>query len=491
MRGISKAFPGVQALDSVDFELRAGEVHALMGENGAGKSTLMNILGGVIVPDAGEIFINGRPRLIRRPVDAQAAGVAFIHQELNLIEPLSVKENFFIGRELVNRWGVIDWKAAADRCRRVLEELSIPVHPDDRVADLPMALRQMVEIAKALAFEAQIIVMDEPTSAITVQETQVLFDLIGRLKREGKGIIYISHRMEEIFQLSDRVTVLRNGRYIGTRPTAETTHEELVRMMVGRSVPARLKKANDGPGRVLLEVRGLSGNRRVKDASFELRAGEIVGLAGLRGAGRTELLETIFGASLLRAGEMILDGRPYAPRIPRDAIRAGIAYVPEDRVRKGLFLDLDVKENVYVTAAELQAQAGWIRERGVPERVHGLVEELKIATPSIRQAVKNLSGGNRQKVVFAKFLSTGLRVLLVNEPTRGVDVGAKAEIYQVLNRLAARGVGILMASSELPELLMVCDRIIAMWEGRLVAAFGREEATQEAVLHAMTGGTRE
>src|SRR5690606_38207885 len=291
MRGISKAFPGVQALDNVQFELRAGEVHALLGENGAGKTTLMNVLGGVVAPDAGEIFIGGRPVVIRNPLDAQRAGIAFVHQELNLIEPLTVKENFFIGRELLTRWGTIDWKAAEARTREVLSALQVPVHPDDRVADLPMALRQMVESGKALAFDAQIIVMDEPTSALTVEETKTLFRLIRRLRDEGKGIIYISHRLSEIFDLSDRVTALRNGRYVGTRETAKTSEAELVRMMVGREVLAPGLDAPRTPGDVVLEVEGLTGREKVKDVSFQLRAGEIVGLAGLQGSGRTELLE--------------------------------------------------------------------------------------------------------------------------------------------------------------------------------------------------------
>lgn len=488
MRGISKAFPGVQALADVQFELRAGEVHALLGENGAGKTTLMNVLGGVVAPDSGEILIGGRPTPIHNPQDAQRAGVAFVHQELNLIEPLSVKENFFIGRELVTRWRTIDWKAAADRTRQVLADLRVPVHPDDRVADLPMALRQMVEIAKALCFDANIIVMDEPTSALTVEETNILFGLIRRLRDEGKGIIYISHRMEEIFQLSDRVTVLRNGRYVGTRDTAQTTEDELVRMMVGRDVLAPGLDASRRPGDVVLEVEGLSGVQRVKDVSFRLRAGEIVGIAGLQGAGRTELLEMIFGARPVREGRMRLRGRPYAPRLPRDAVRAGVSYVPEDRERKGLFLDFDVKANIHLTAAELEAKAGWVQERGVAPRVLELIEKLSVRTPTIYQMVKHLSGGNRQKVVFAKMLYEEPQILLVNEPTRGVDVGAKAEIYNILDGLSADGVAVLLASSELPELFAICDRIWVMSEGRMVASFDRDEATQEAILQRMTGG---
>lgn len=488
MRGISKAFPGVQALDNVQFELRAGEVHALLGENGAGKTTLMNVLGGVVAPDAGEIFIGGRPVVIRNPLDAQRAGIAFVHQELNLIEPLTVKENFFIGRELLTRWGTIDWKAAEARTREVLSALQVPVHPDDRVADLPMALRQMVEIGKALAFDAQIIVMDEPTSALTVEETKTLFRLIRRLRDEGKGIIYISHRLSEIFELSDRVTVLRNGRYVGTRETAKTSEAELVRMMVGREVLASGLDAPRTPGDVVLEVEGLTGREKVKDVSFQLRAGEIVGLAGLQGSGRTELLEMIFGARPVRSGRMWLHGRPYAPRLPRDAIRQGVSYVPEDRERKGLFLDFHVKANMHVSGAELEARGGWIREKGVPARLLELAERLAVRTPSIYQSVKNLSGGNRQKVVFAKMLYTKPRVLLVNEPTRGVDVGAKAEIYNILHGLSSEGVAILLASSELPELFAVCDQIWVMSEGRLVARFQKHEATQEAVVQKMTGG---
>ncbi|NLN29295.1 MAG: sugar ABC transporter ATP-binding protein [Firmicutes bacterium] len=482
MENISKAFPGVQALAGVQFDLRAGEVHALLGENGAGKTTLMNVLGGVVIRDAGEIYIGGRLATIRSPQDAQKAGIAFVHQELNLIEPLSVKENMFIGRELVNRWRLIDWKAATARARKVLADLQVPVHPDDRIADLPMALRQMVEIAKALCFDAKIFVMDEPTSALTVEETGILFHLIRRLRDEGKGIIYITHRLEEIFELSDRVTVLRNGRYVGTRETARTNRDELVRMMVGREVLGPVRERRQAPGETVLEVEGLTGVERVRNVSFQLRTGEIVGIAGLQGSGRTELLEMIFGARRVRSGTMRLKGRPYAPRQPRDAVRMGIAYVPEDRERKGLFLDFDVKTNMRVTGSELEAKGGWMRERGVVPRLLDLIARLDVQTPSIHQTVKNLSGGNRQKVVFAKMLYTAPQVLLVNEPTRGVDVGARAEIYDILHRLSEEGVAILLSSSELPELFSVCDRIWVMSEGRFVASFERDEATQEAIM---------
>ena len=487
MKNIAKTFPGVKALDAVSFDLLSGEVHALVGENGAGKTTLVNVLGGVIRPDSGQIIIDGKERTITTPLVARDLGIAFIHQELNLIDELSVMENFFVGNEPLTTRGLVNWTAMYQQSSEILRSLGISLDPRETVGNLPVSLKQMIEIAKALVFEAKIIVMDEPTSSLTDEETKTLFDLIDRLRAGGKGIIYISHRMEEIFQISDRITVLRNGQYIATKPTAKTDHGELVKLMIGSDPGQHFLRSESISKEVLLEVRNLWGPRLVHDVSFQVRAGEILGIAGLVGSGRTELLETIFGVYQPRKGEIYLAGKPFRPKSPRSSLQEGIAYVPEDRESKGLFLDFGVDSNIHLAKLERDAHFGHADPSKATEEVASVVRRLGIVTPSLRQQIRNLSGGNRQKVILARWIYAGMRVLLINEPTRGIDVGAKSEMYQLLRELNQRGVAIVMVSSELPEILSISHRIVVMHEGRVADIFAADQVDREELLRSMTG----
>jgi ribose transport system ATP-binding protein len=489
MRGISKAYPGVQALAGVDFDVMPGEVHALAGENGAGKSTLMKIMAGAVMRDAGEILWNGAPLRLDGPADALAAGIRIIYQELNLVPHLSVAENIFLGREPV-RGGLVDWRRMREEARRVLEPLGVPIDPRAAVASLPVGRQQLVEIAKALAAGARVIAMDEPTSALTDQEAEHLFALIGALKAQGVSLIYISHRLEELQRVADRVTVFRDGRRIETRPMKDTSIPHLIRLMVGRTLEEEFPKRELGPGDVALRVEGLVRAGVLHDVTLDVRKGEILGVAGLMGSGRTELMRAIFGADPVDAGRILLDGRPVRIDSPAEAIRHGIALVPEDRKQQGLVLGMTVRENMTLARLRAVTRAGWVRrgaERGVAER---LVKDLGVRTPSVEQVVRNLSGGNQQKVVLAKWLFTEAKVLIFDEPTRGIDVGAKAEIYELMNRLAAQGIAILMVSSELPEVLGMSDRVAVMHEGRLAGVLSRAEATPERVMHLATGQAR-
>lgn len=487
MTGIVKEFPGVRALDEACFELRAGEVHALVGENGAGKSTLMNVLNGVVLADAGTTIINGRTCAISNPRHAQRLGIAFIHQEPNLIDCLSVGENFFLGREPINKKGLVDWDEIRRRASALLVELEVGVSPDCETAHLSAAEKQMVEIAKALAHEACIIVMDEPTSSLTESETRKLFNLITRLKAEGKGIIYISHRMEEIFEIADRATVMRSGKYIGTVNTSESDYDEIVRMMVGQDPASRHCREGAPKGPEVLSVAGLSGRGRVHDITLSVYSGQIVGIAGLMGSGRTELLESIYGVHKIVEGHMTFGGARFSPSYPGEAIRRGVAYVPEDRDSKGLFLNFDVLQNMQVSKVETQATRGIVRAKGYADAVQAIATSLGIVTPSINQLMRNLSGGNKQKSVLGKCVLADARLLLVNEPTRGIDVAAKAEVYRILYQLCKQGVGILLVSSDLVELMELSDQILVMSDGRIVASFDRGQASKEQILHAMMG----
>ncbi len=485
MSGIHKSFPGVTALEDVDFELEGGEVHGLVGENGAGKTTLMNILNGVLPPDRGRVLIQGEEVRFDTPLEAQARGIAYIHQELNLVEELTVKQNLFLGREPLTTLGTLDRDTLNRKSRRVLSSLDLEIDPDEPVENLSLARKQMVEITKALLVEARMFVMDEPTSSLTSGEIEVLFDLIRRLRDDGAGIVYISHRMEEIFEITDRVTVLRDGRYIGTRSTGETDHDQLVRMMAGKDVGERFFKQSIGGGETILEVKNLRGKQKVQDVSFSLRRGEILGFAGLMGAGRTELLETLFGIHAPRGGEMRLNGNPYTPTNSHQAIQNGLAYLPEDRELKGLFLDFDLLRNI--SLSRIEKEEILVDERKHAGPIERLIDELEIVTPSARERVRNLSGGNRQKVILARWMYLGMDVLLINEPTRGIDVGTKTQIYRLLYELNQQDVAVCMVSSELPEVLAVSDRVIVMHEGRVNGTFTREDATKERLLRAMTG----
>lgn len=497
MEGITKDFPGVRALDNVTFEVRRGEVMALVGENGAGKSTLMKILSGVYPQYEGRIILDGEERRFHTTRDAEAAGVAIIHQELNLIPGLSVAENIFLGRE-PTRWlpGLVDWRTMRSEAAGLLSRLDLPLDPRTLVRDCSIGQQQMVEIAKALSLDARIIVMDEPTSALTEHEVDQLFSIIGQLRAQGVTVIYISHKIDEIFQIADRVTVLRDGMTVGTREVGEVDHNAVVAMMVGRELTQMYPPRKAKPGRVLLEVSGWSvedpakrGSWLVRDVSFTVRAGEIVGLAGLMGSGRSELVESLFGAPKGRvSGTARIDGVPLDTSSPSASIRQGLALVTEDRKRTGLVLGMSVGKNISMASLRELCRLGVINFRAERQLVDRQITDLRLKTPSRETIIDNLSGGNQQKAVVAKWLATRPRVLIVDEPTRGIDVGAKAEIYKLMNDLTERGIGILMVSSELPEILGMSDRILVLHEGRLAGELSREEATQEKVMFLATGG---
>lgn len=489
MLHISKQYPGVRALDDVSFELKHGEVHALLGENGAGKSTLIKILSGVQTADQGEIRIEGQPVIIDSPQKAMDLGISTIYQEFNLVPYLSAAENIFLGREPQGALpGFVDFKTLYRDAQQLLDRIRARFDVRTPVNRLSVAQQQMVEIAKALGRKTKILVMDEPTATLTEHEIEALFDLIRQLRSEGISVIYVSHRLEEIFEICDRATVLRDGRYVATRDVAELTREEIIRLMVGRELKEAIPKVKVEVGPPVLRVKNLNRKGVLHDISLEVHRGEIVGLAGLVGSGRTETARAIFGADPIDSGVIEIEGKPVRIRSPRDAIRAGIGMVTEDRKQQGLVLGMPVRSNNTLTNLQAVSTAGFIQmrqERGVAEKYR---EELSIKTPTIEQTVRNLSGGNQQKVVLAKWLFAGVKVLILDEPTRGIDVRAKSEIYELMNELAARGVGILMISSELPEILGMSDRILVMHEGRIVGELSREEATQEKIMHLATGG---
>jgi ribose transport system ATP-binding protein len=485
MLGIEKRFPGVHALEDARFELQSGEVHALVGENGAGKSTLMKILAGIYQPDAGSLRFRGQDVEIANPRAAQQLGISIIHQELNLMPHLTVAQNIFIGREPRARLPfVLDDRALNTRARALFESLHLKMDPRRRVGDLAVAQQQMVEIAKALSFNAAVLIMDEPTAALTDTEIAELFRITRQLRENGVGVVHISHRLEELKQISDRVTVMRDGRYVATLPTAEARLEQIISMMVGRTI---FEEATEIPENaqeeVVLEVRHLNQGRMVRDVSFELRRGEILGFAGLVGAGRTEVARAVFGADRADSGEILVHGTPVRITSPADAVRHGIGYLSEDRKRFGLALGMDVESNVVL--ASLQRFVGWlgsINSRLTRAASQLQVTNLAIKTPSLRQKVRNLSGGTQQKVVVGKWLTADTEILIFDEPTRGIDVGAKSEIYRLLNDLARDGKAIIMISSELPEILRMSHRIVVMCEGRITGVLPAAEATQEAIM---------
>ncbi|SMD16995.1 sugar ABC transporter ATP-binding protein [Sporomusa malonica] len=488
MRGIIKEFPGVKALKSVNFSLAAGEIHALLGENGAGKSTLMKILSGVYQKDAGEIVLNGQTIEITGPRQAQELGIGIIHQELNLVPELTVMENIFLGREPLRALGFVDWKTMREQAAQVLARLCSDISPDTVVSELSIGEQQMVEIAKALSYETKILIMDEPTAALTGRETEHLFGIIRQLAAGGVGIVYISHRMEELFALSSKITVMRDGAYIGTVNTTEATFDQLVKMMVGREMTARFPKEAASLGAEVLRVEGLSRQGVLDNVTFSVHAGEVVGVAGLMGAGRTEMARAVFGADPVDSGTINVAGKPTTIKTPADAIRAGIGLITEDRKHQGLILSLSVGENISLAALDTVSSQTFVSSKAEAGIVNSQIDRLRIRTPGAAALVKNLSGGNQQKVVIAKWLSTSPKVLIMDEPTRGVDVGAKAEIYQIMNMLTAAGVGILMISSELPEVLGMSDRVLVMHQGRILADMPVAVATQEKIMAYAAGG---
>lgn len=488
MKGISKSFPGVKALQDAEFSLQAGEVHALLGENGAGKSTLMKILSGVYTKDSGEISIEGKSVEITGPRSAAAHGISIIHQEMNLVPEMTVMENIFLGREPSKMMGLIDWTSMRAEAAKLLDRLGTSVKPDDVISGLSIGEQQMVEIAKALSFETKILVMDEPTAALTERETERLFDIVRQLAAAGVGIIYISHRMEELFALSDRITIMRDGKYIGTVKTQEANFDQLIKMMVGRDVTERFPKQQVEIGTEVLRVENLSRHGVLENISFSLRAGEILGVAGLMGAGRTEVARAIFGADTLDSGDIYINGNKCVIKCPADAIRAGIGLVTEDRKHQGLVLAMSVGENISLASLERFSSNGMIDSALERAMIKDNIDKLRIRTPGAHQLVRNLSGGNQQKVVLAKWLATNPKVLIMDEPTRGVDVGAKAEIYNIMNMLTAAGVGILMISSELPEVLGMSDRVLVMHNGRIAGEMPVQQATQENIMALAAGG---
>jgi ribose transport system ATP-binding protein len=490
MRGITKRFPGVVALQDVSLRLDRGEVLALCGENGAGKSTLMKVLGGAYPPDAGEIRVDGEPVRLPGVRDARSAGIALIHQELMLAPNLDVAGNIFLGNEGTRTlWSPLRRGRLRERAAPLLARVGLAHPPQTPLAGLTVAERQMVEIAKALSQRARIIVMDEPTSSLTAGESERLFQIIHQLRAEGLGIVYISHRMEEVLALADRVMVLRDGRHAGELARAEATHERIVALMVGRELQSHYFPARPQapPGDVVLSVEGLLVSGAPEPVSFEARRGEIVGFAGLVGSGRTELMEAVFGARPALGGSMRVDGRAFRPRHPRDAIRHGVYLAPEDRKRHGLVLPMSVAANVSLPGLPSYARLGFL-DRGRERRTAAAeVARFKVKTPSLERPVVNLSGGNQQKVVLGKWLAMTPRVLILDEPTRGIDVGAKAEIYRHMAELAAQGLAILMVSSEMEEVLGMSDRVVVMHERRVRGILPRAGLTAERVAALMTG----
>ncbi|MCY4022891.1 MAG: sugar ABC transporter ATP-binding protein [Anaerolineaceae bacterium] len=483
---IDKSFPGVRALVDVQFDVRPGEVHALLGENGAGKSTLIKIISGVYSADTGDIFVEGQEVEFSNPREAQSRGIATIYQELLLYPELSVAENIFMGHAPRTRFGMIDWPKMREQAVEILSSLDIhDIDVTRNVGTLTVGNRQRVEIAKALSQNARLLIMDEPTAALTEADVQRLFGLVRLLRDRGVAVIYISHRLDEVFMLADRVTVLRDGQYVGTRGIEDTSEDDLISMMVGRTIDDLFPKLDTTVGEAILELRGLTRRPLTKDISLKLHAGEIVGLAGLVGSGRSELAQAVFGFTPAESGEILLDGRQVQIRHPGHAMNLGIAYVPEDRGTQGLIRQMTVRENVSLAILKTLARGSIVNRDAERELAQRSIGQLNIRAYSTEQVVNKLSGGNQQKVVVSKWLASKPRVLIMDEPTRGIDVGAKAEIHRLMSELAQQGMAILMISSELPEVLGMSDRILVMRQGQLVAEFARDEATQENVATAM------
>ena len=485
LRGVGKSFGVVQALADMHFDLQVGEVHALMGENGAGKSTLMKILSGIYARDLGEILIDGQPVALGTPREAQRLGIQIIHQELNLMPHLTAAQNIFIGREPRRAGGLLlDERRLNEQAAALFARMNLALDPRAPVGTLTVARQQMVEIAKALSQDSRVLIMDEPTAALNDAETTELFRIIRQLQGQGVGIVYISHKMDELARIADRVTVMRDGRWVGTRPVAGTPLAEIISMMVGRELKLDPRTPPDTSSQpVVLQVRGLTRGRAVRDASFELRRGEILGLAGLMGAGRTELARAVFGADRPDAGEVRVHGRPVRIRSPQDAVAHGIGYLSEDRKQFGLATGLDVQTNVVLASMGRFARAGfWVDAPAVRACAEDYARRLAIKTPSVDQTVRLLSGGNQQKIVIAKWLLRDCDILFFDEPTRGIDVGAKSEIHRLLDELAAEGKAIVVISSELPEVLRLAHRVLVMCEGRITGELPAAAATQESIM---------
>ncbi|ERI77145.1 sugar ABC transporter ATP-binding protein [[Clostridium] symbiosum] len=482
MDSISKSFPGVKALDHVHFELRSGEVMALLGENGAGKSTLMKILSGVYTRDEGSMAILGKEYGDLSPKQAQEVGVAIIHQELNMCRHLSVAENMFLGREKKKGIMLSNSEMEAE-AQRILDELKIDLRPQQVVGDLPVSMQQMVEIAKALSTNARILIMDEPTSALTAREIEDLFRIIRDLKSKGCGIVYISHRLEELQHIVDRVTIMRDGQYITSMNFKDATMDEIIANMVGREIKEKFPRVECEKGKLVLEVKNLNAGRLVRNVGFSLYEGEIVGFAGLMGAGRTETTRAIFGVDQKESGVIVLDGKEVSINKPEDAIKAGIVLAPEDRKKDGLCTKLSIRHNIALPNLDLLCnKLGVVSSQKEHEMCDRVVENLKVKTPTVEVEAGNLSGGNQQKVVVGKWLARNSRVVIFDEPTRGIDVAAKVEIYNLMNELKQQGIAVMFVSSEMPEVMGIADRIIVMCDGRITGELAAEEATQNQIL---------
>ena len=487
LENIVKTFPGVRALDDVSLDVMPGEVHALMGENGAGKSTLMKVLGGIHRPDSGVVYVEETPQDMAGPLEAKAAGIVFIHQELSLATELSVAENIYLGELPRGRFGLVDWRQLFERTDAILRKLNVGFDARTRVGDLSIANQQMVEIARALTHEAKAVIFDEPTASLTDAEKSVLFDVIADLKAAGVGIVYISHRMEEIFRITDRITVLRDGQHRGTVETAQTDEGAVTQMMIGRALDLSRNASHHDLGDVALAVEGLSCGALFRDVSFELRRGEVLGFYGLVGAGRTEIAETLFGLRTPSAGRILLEGEETRIHSPVDAIARGISLVPEDRKGQGLVLGMNCRDNMTLPQVDDLKAGPFVAEGAEIAIFDQYRDRLDIRTPGWRQRVGNLSGGNQQKIVIGKWLSMKPSVLIVDEPTRGIDVGSKSEIHKLIRELAAQGYAVIVISSEMPEVLHVSDRIVAMYCGRITRTFTSEEVTEDSLIQAISG----
>jgi len=489
MRGIDKSFGSNQVLKQAGFTLESGEVHALMGENGAGKSTLMKILTGVYTKDAGTVLVDGKEVNYKNPQEAEKAGIVFIYQELNVMFDLTVEENLFMGKEIHGRFGICDKKAMQKKAQEALNILGVNISPKTVMAELSVGQQQMVEICKALMADAKVIIMDEPTAALTQSETVALFKVIESLRKKGVSMVYISHRMEEIFELCDRITVLRDGSYIGVKNIPETNMNEIVKMMIGREIGERYPSRNVKIGKEVLKVKGLTRKGTFHDVNFSVRAGEVLGVSGLMGAGRTEIMQAIFGNLSYEGGTIEIDGKEVKISNPCQAMEHGIGFITEDRKTEGLMLDKSIRENISLCNMRRISKSSVISREAEKNMVTEAIKDLHIKCFGSYHECNNLSGGNQQKVVLAKWILTNPKILILDEPTRGVDIGAKKEIYSIINKLAAQGVAIIMVSSELPEVLGMSDNIMVVREGEVRGIISYEEANQERVMTLATGGT--
>ena len=488
MKGIDKSFGTNQVLKNAGFYLKDGEVHALMGENGAGKSTLMKILTGVYTRDAGTVYVDGKEVLYKSPQEAEKAGIVFIYQELNVLFDLTVEENLFMGKEITKGFGICDKKAMREKAQEIMDRMGVNIPVTALMSDLSVGQQQMVEICKALMVDAKVLIMDEPTAALTQSETKILFEVIKSLREKGVSIVYISHRMEEIFELCDRITVLRDGTYVDTRYIKDINMDDIVQMMIGRTIGERFPKRDVQIGEEVLRVEGLTHEKLFHDIDFSVKAGEVLGFSGLMGAGRTEIMQAIFGNIPVKSGKIFIEGKEVVIKNPRQAIKAGIGFITEDRKTEGLLLEKSIAENIEIANLNKISKNSVLQAAKQKEIVKKGIEEFRIRCFGPDHECHNLSGGNQQKVVLAKWIYTDPMILILDEPTRGVDIGAKKEIYSVINDLAAKGVAVILVSSELPEVLGMSDRIAVVHEGKITGILDASEADQAKVMTLATGG---